>query len=68
MIEFDLIDRIHPMLVQFDLNNLMSLDTLNNLLKAQNFDMPAGFDPCSSDLGEDTEEVNETIGLDSMAN
>ena len=34
----------------------------------ENFDMPAGFDPCSSDLGEDTEEVNETIGLDSMAN
>ena len=26
-----------------DLNNLLSLDTLNNLLKAQNFDMPAGY-------------------------
>ncbi len=34
----------------------------------ETFDIPAGFDPCSSDVSEDAEDVSETIGLDSMAN
>ena len=34
----------------------------------ETFDLPAGFDPCSSDVSEDAEDVSENIGLDSMAN
>lgn len=55
-----------------DLNNLMSLDTLNNLLKAQNFEMPAGYvsDPSGRFLvkvGEDisdSDDLRQTVLMD----
>ena len=55
-----------------DLNNLMSLDTLNNLLKAQNFDMPAGYVTDKSGrylvkVGKDisdSDDLRQTVILD----
>ena len=47
-----------------DLNAVLSLDTLNNLLVAQNFDMPAGYAPGEDgdylvQVGEGVEDVDE---------
>ena len=42
-----------------DLDNILSLDTLNNLLVAQNFDMPAGY--ASGDDGQYLVKVGEGI-------
>lgn len=42
-----------------DLNNVLSLDTLNNLLIAQNFDMPAGY--ASGDGGQYLVKVGDAV-------
>ncbi|MCR5180635.1 MAG: transglycosylase domain-containing protein [Bacteroidaceae bacterium] len=35
--------------------------------QSENFDMPEGFDPCAMPLdGEETEEIDESIGLDNL--
>ena len=55
-----------------DLNEVLSLDTLNNLLVAQNFDMPAGYAPGKDGdylvkVGEsvaDVEELEDTVLID----
>ncbi|MBO4862799.1 MAG: efflux RND transporter permease subunit [Eubacterium sp.] len=55
-----------------DLNQVLSLDTLNNLLVAQNFDMPAGYAPGEGGdylvkVGEgvsDVDELSDTVLID----
>ncbi|SNU04923.1 hydrophobic/amphiphilic exporter-1, HAE1 family [Lachnospiraceae bacterium] len=55
-----------------DLNEVLSIDTLNNLLVAQNFDMPAGYAPGKDGdylvkVGEsvaDVDELSDTVLID----
>lgn len=70
--EDSLDDKIESVKDSADLNTVLSLDTLNNLLKAQNFDMPAGYASGNNGqylvkVGEsisDAEELKETVLID----
>ncbi len=70
--EKQLDDSIEGAMDSADLNQVLSLDTLNNLLVAQNFDMPAGYAPGEGGdylvkVGEsisDAEELENTVLID----
>ncbi|MBO4592119.1 MAG: efflux RND transporter permease subunit [Eubacterium sp.] len=65
-------DTKEAMKESLDLNNVLALDNLNGLLKAQNFDMPAGYISDKSGkflvkVGEnlsDTEDLKKTVLID----
>ena len=44
-------------------------DTSLGYSQDEQFDMPAGFDPCGSSVEEQvTEEIDESVGLDNLFN